>query len=226
LIFDWDFTDDFLKPLGEFGGLLMLILGIIWIVFVAYETRRRGSFKKRKSEDWDFDVTKFLKGLTYFGFLVGLFAILTGVSELMFDISPTNRYEEVTANGIPAVNIFTAAMLIILGILTFVKPGNDLPLASLFGLIAASAIIIIITLVLPPEVEIIIGVFINFRLFLFIVFIIIFAIIALIVKFYTAGFMAVSKVLSWPPLGVIVTAFCFLQGFLLLVFGVSISGVF
>jgi magnesium-transporting ATPase (P-type) len=223
LIFDWDFTDDFLKPLAEYGGLMMLILGIIWIIFVAYETKRRGSFKKRKSEDWDFNNTKFLKSLTYFGFLVGLFAILTGVSELMFDRPPTNKYEDVTQN---AVNIFTAASLIIVGILTFVKPGNDLPLASLFGLFAASAIIVIITLVLPPEVEQVIGAFVNFRLFLFIVFIIIFAIIALIVKFYTAGFMTVSKVLSWPPLGIIVSAFCFLQGFLLLVFGVSISGIF
>ena len=223
MIFNWDFTDDFLKPLAEFGGLFMLILGIIWAIYVAYETKRRGSFKTRKSEDWDFKVTKVLKGLTYLGFLVGLFTILTGAAELMFDRPPTNRYEDVTEN---AVNIFTALMLIILGILTFVKPGNDLPLASLFGLVAASAVIIIITLVLPPEVEQVIGAFINFRLFLFIVFIIIFALIALIIKFYTSGFMAVSKALSWPPLAVIVAAFCFLQAFLLLVFGVSISGVF
>jgi len=223
LIFNWDFTDDFLKPLAEFGGLFMLILGIIWAIYVAYETKRRGSFKTRKSEDWEFKITKFLKGLTYLGFLVGLFTILTGAAELMFDRPPTNRYEDVTEN---AVNIFTALMLIILGILTFVKPGNDLPLASLFGLVAASAVIIIITLVLPPEVEQVIGAFINFRLFLFIVFIIIFALIALIIKFYTSGFMAVSKALSWPPLAVIVAAFCFLQAFLLLVFGVSISGVF
>ncbi|MFX1320866.1 MAG: hypothetical protein ACFFAQ_04390 [Promethearchaeota archaeon] len=223
MIFNWDFTDDFLKPLAEFGGLFMLILGIIWAIYVAYETKRRGSFKTRKSEDWEFKITKFLKGLTYLGFLVGLFAILTGAAELMFDRPPTNRYEDVTEN---AVNIFTALMLIILGILTFVKPGNDLPLASLFGLVAASAVIIIITLVLPPEVEQVIGAFINFRLFLFIVFIIIFALIALIIKFYTSGFMAVSKALSWPPLAVIVAAFCFLQAFLLLVFGVSISGVF
>ncbi|MCK4687066.1 MAG: hypothetical protein KAT66_02975 [Candidatus Lokiarchaeota archaeon] len=223
MIFNWDFTDDFLKPLAEFGGLFMLILGIIWAIYVAYETKRRGSFKTRKSEEWDFDITKFLKGLTYLGFLVGLFTILTGAAELMFDRPPTNRYEDVTEN---AVNIFTALMLIVLGILTFVKPGNDLPLASLFGLVAASAVLIIITLVLPPEVEQVIGAFINFRLFLFIVFIIIFAIIALIIKFYTSGFMAVSKALSWPPLAVIVAAFCFLQAFLLLVFGVSISGVF
>lgn len=223
MIFNWDFTDDFLKPLAEFGGLFMLILGIIWAIYVAYETKRRGSFKTRKSEDWEFKITKFLKGLTYLGFLVGLFTILTGAAELMFDRPPTNRYEDVTEN---AVNIFTAIMLIVLGILTFVKPGNDLPLASLFGLVAASAVIIIITLVLPPEVEQVIGAFINFRLFLFIVFIIIFAIIALIIKFYTSGFMAVSKALSWPPLAVIVAAFCFLQAFLLLVFGVSISGIF
>ncbi len=221
--FNWNFTDDFLKPLAEFGGLFMLILGTIWIIYVAYETKRRKSFKKRKVTDYDFDVTRFLKVLTYLGFLVGLFSILTGAAELMFDRPPTNRYEDVTEN---AVNIFTAILLIVLGILAFVKPGNDLPLASLFGLVAASAVLIIITLVLPPEVEQVIGAFINFRLFLFIVFIIIFAIIALIIKFYTSGFMAVSKALSWPPLAVIVAAFCFLQAFLLLVFGVSISGVF
>ncbi|MFX0080755.1 MAG: hypothetical protein ACFE94_03285 [Candidatus Hodarchaeota archaeon] len=223
MIFEWDFTDNFLKPLGEFGGFFMIILGIIWVIFVAYETRRRKSFKKRKVEEWDFDVTKFLKILTYLGFLIGLFSILTGAAELMFDIPPTNRFEDVNGD---ATSVFTAIMLIILGILTFVKPGNDLPIASMFGIFAASAVIIIITLVLPPEVEQVIGAFINFRLFLFIVFIIIFAIIALIVKFYTSGFMAVSKALSWPPLAVIVAAFCFIQGFLLLVFGVSITGVF
>ena len=60
MIFQFDFTEHILKPLGKFGGWFMLILGIIWLVYAAYETKRRKSFKKRKVEDWDFDVTKFL----------------------------------------------------------------------------------------------------------------------------------------------------------------------
>ncbi|KKK59405.1 hypothetical protein LCGC14_3034710, partial [marine sediment metagenome] len=72
----------------------------------------------------------------------------------------------------------------------------------------------------------VIAVFIDPKILLVIIFIIIFAIIALTAKFYMSGVMAISKALSWPPLAFIVAAFCLIQGLLLLVLGVSISGYF
>ncbi|MFX1481409.1 MAG: hypothetical protein ACFFCI_25295, partial [Promethearchaeota archaeon] len=158
----------------------------------------------------------------YLGFVVGLLCIVSGVSGLMFDISPSVAY----ANFEDGRNLFTSILLIVVGILTFVKPANDLPLASIVGMLVATLVVILLALLIPQTVIDLIAVFINPKILLAIVFIIIFAIVALTAKFYTAGFMAVSKAISWPPLAIIVALFCFIQGFLLVVIGVSISGVF
>ncbi|MFX0028901.1 MAG: hypothetical protein ACFE8B_06815 [Candidatus Hermodarchaeota archaeon] len=222
MIFAWDFKENLLIPLGEFGGFFMLLLGVIWLLYAVHETKRRKSFKKRKVEDWDFDITKFLKVLTYLGFIVGLLCIISGVSGLMFDIPPSVAY----ANFENDRNLFTSIILIVFGVLTFVKPANDFPLASIIGILAATLVVIMLALLIPQTVIDLIAVFINPKILLAIVFIIIFALVALTAKFYTAGFMAVSKAISWPPLAVIFALFCLLQGFLLVVIGVSISGVF
>ncbi len=220
MIFAFDFTKNILKPLSQWGGFFLLLLGIIWIIYAIYETKRRGSFKKRKVETWDFDVTKFLKVLTYCGFIVGIFAILSGVGELILDVPPSKAYV------LEGKSIFTAIILIVFGIFTFLKPINDLPIASIIGLMVASLIVAIIALAIPPDLVDVIAVFIDPKILLIVIFIIIFAIIALTAKFYMSGIMAISKALSWPPLAFIVAAFCLIQGFLLLVIGVSISGYF
>jgi len=219
LIFAFDFTEHILKPLGKFGGFFMLVLGIIWLIYAAYETKRRKSFKKRKVEDWDFDVTKFLKALTYIGFIVGLLCLISGVAGLMFDIPPSKLYAATTED---ARNIFTSIILIIFGILTFVKPANDLPLSSLVGVLAASLVVIVLAFAIPQTVIDLIAALVDPRIVLAIIFIIVFALVALTAKFYTKAFMAISKALSWPPLAIIVAIFSFIQGFLLLVIGISI----
>ena len=224
MIFAFDFTENILKPLAQLGGFFLLLLGIIWIIYAIYETKRRGSFKKRKVETWDFDITKFLKILTYFGFIVGIFSILSGVGELILKVPPSTAYA--LLNSTTDRNIFTAIILIVFGVFTFLKPINDLPIASIIGLLVASLIMAIIALAIPPQLVQVIAVFIDPKILLVIIFIIIFAIIALTAKFYMSGVMAISKALSWPPLAFIVAAFCLIQGLLLLVLGVSISGYF
>ena len=225
MLLQFDFTENILKPLGKLGGWFLLILGIMWLVYAAYETKRRKSFKRRKVEDWDkeFDVTKFLKGLTYIGFIVGLLSLISGFSGLIFDIPPSVAYVTTSEN---ARNLFTSILLIVFGILTFVKPANDLPLASLIGILAASLAVIVLAFAIPQVVVDFIAVVIDPKILLAILFIIIFAIVALTAKFYTKAFMTISKAISWPPLAVIFAFFCFIQGFLLLVIGVSISGYF
>ncbi|MBA7658933.1 hypothetical protein ES703_66896 [subsurface metagenome] len=224
MIFTFDFTKNILKPLSQWGGFFLFLLGIIWIIYALYETKRRGSFKKRKVETWDFDVTKFLKILTYFGFIVGIFSILSGVGALILDVPPSTAYA--LKNPTVGRSLFTAIILIVFGIFTFLKPINDLPIASVIGLMVASLIVAIIALAIPEKFVEAIAVFIDPKILLVIIFIIIFAIIALTAKFYMSGVMAISKALSWPPLAFIVAAFCLIQGFLLLVVGVSISGYF
>ena len=200
----------------------MLILGVIWLVYAIYEAKRRGSVKERKVEEWNFDVTKFLKFLTYFGIVIGILSILSGVGGLILNQPPSRAF----AFNNPNASIFTSVFLIILGMLTLLKPLNDLPISSVIGILLASIVVIVVAFSIPDQVVQLIAVFIDPRLLLVIIFIIVFAIVALTVKFYIGTLMAISKAISWPVLAFIVAAFCLLQGFLLLVIGVSITGFF
>ncbi|MFX1326394.1 MAG: hypothetical protein ACFE8N_15700, partial [Promethearchaeota archaeon] len=119
-------------------------------------------------------------------------------------------------------NLFTAILLIIFGILTFVKPANDLPLSSLIGVLAASLVVIVLAFAIPQTVIDLIAALVDPRIVLAVIFIIVFALVALTAKFYTQAFMTISKALSWPPLAVIFAIFCFIQGVLVLVLGISI----
>jgi hypothetical protein len=138
----------------------------------------------------------------------------------MYNIPPSLAFQS------GEVSLFTSSLLIILGILTFLKPMNDLPIASIVGILAASAIIAILIIVLPKQVYEVLNIFIDAKLFLIILFIIIFAIVALTAKFYIGALMKISKVLSWPPIAFIIAGLCLIQGFLILVVGTSISGYF
>lgn len=223
MIYQFDFTEGFLRPLAEFAGFFLLILGIMWMIYAIYETKRRGSFKERKVEDWNFKITKFLKFFTYFGIVIGCLSLLSGVGGLILDQPPSVAY---AANTQDAKSVFTSAFLIIVGILTLLKPLNDLPISSVLGVLLASLVVVIVALAIPDQVVEVIAVFINPKLLLVIIFIIVFAIVALTVKFYIGALMTISKAISWPPLAFIMSVFCLLQGFLLLVVGVSITGIF
>lgn len=216
----FQFKEVFLIPLAEIAGFFVLILGIMWLIYGIYEAKRRGSVKERKIEDWDFKLTKCFKVLTYLGFLVGILSILSGVAGLLYNRPPSVAFQS------GEVSIFTSVFLIILGILTFLKPMNDIPISSVVGLLAGTAVVAIIVMALPGEAYIIIGIFMNPTLFFVILFIIVFAIVALTAKFYIGTLMAISKIISWPVIALIIAGFCILQGFLLLVVGVSITGYF
>jgi uncharacterized membrane protein len=211
-----------MRPLAEFAGFFLLILGVMWMVYAIYETKRRGSFKERKVEDWNFDITKFLKFLTYLGIAVGVFSLISGVGGLILDQAPSVAYANTTQD---AKSVFTSAFLIIFGILTLLKPLNDLPISSVIGILLATIVVVIVALAIPDELVEVIAVFINPKLLLVIVFIVVFAIVALTVKFYIGALMTISKAISWPPLAFIIAVFCLLQGFLILVIGVSVTGL-
>ena len=223
LIYQFDFTEGFLRPLAEFAGFFTLILGVMWLVYAIYEAQRRGSVKKRKVEDWNFDVTKFLKFFTYFGIIIGILSILSGVGGLVLDQAPSVAY---ASNTQDAKSLFVSAFLIIAGIFTLLKPLNDLPISSVIGILLASLIVIVAVSAIPDQVVQVIAIFIDPKLLLLIIFIVVFAIVALTVKFYIGILMGISKAISWPVLAFIIAAFSILQGFLLLVIGVSITGFF
>ena len=222
LIYQFDFTEGFLRPLAEFAGFFTLVLGVMWLVYAIYEAQRRGSVKKRKVEDWNFDVTKFLKFLTYFGIVVGILSLLSGVGGLILNQPPSRAF----AFNNPNASVFTSVFLIIVGVFTLLKPLNDLPISSVIGILLASIVVVVAASLIPDQVVQVIAVFIDPKLLLVIICIIVFAFIALTVKFYIGVLMGISKAISWPVLAFILAAFCLLQGFLLLVVGVSITGYF
>ena len=212
-------VDGFLRPLAQFAGFFLFILGIIWIIYTFHEATRRKSFLKKQVEDWDFDITKLLKILTFSGLVVGILAILAGSAGLILNEPPSVAYITTTGNE---RNLFTCIVLIILGLLTFIKPLNDIPIASMAGILVGLFISILIAFLIPDNAVDFIAEYINPKLLLVIIFVIIFAIVAVAVKFWTAGFMFISKILSWPPLAMIIAIFCFVQGFLLISMGISI----
>ena len=220
MFFQDSIVNVFLEPLSQLAALFLILLGVIWIIYGLHEGLRRKSFRKlTKVEDWDFDITKFLKILTLLGFVVGIFSIITGVGALILNLPPSIAYATTTANE---RNFFTCILLIVLGFFTFMKPLNDLPIASMVGLAAATLVTVVIAMLIPDIAVELIENFIDPKIVLIVLFLIIFAIVAVTVKFYTAGLMFLSKIISWPPIAFVVAIFCFIQGFALVIFGVSL----
>jgi hypothetical protein len=210
---------DFLKGLTEFGAAFLLLLGIIWIIYGLYEATRRKSFLKKQVEDWDFPITKFLKVLTLSGFVVGILCVIVGTGSLILNLPPSKLYGIETANS---RNLFTSVLLIILGVITFLKPINDLPIASMIGLLVSTLACILIAWAIPDSAVRAIEGYINPKIVLIVIFLIIFAIVAITVKFWMSFWMGLSKLFSWPPLAAIIAIFCITQSTFLIVVGRSI----
>jgi len=217
----WSIIRLFFSWVSESAAIMMVLSGVMAITWLGFEKKRRGSFTKRKVEE-EFDVTKFLRGLSYIGLILGIFVVWSGVMSLILDIPPSFQYRDVTENG---ANHFTSIFLIVIGIAILFFPIKDLPLASLLGLGVATATVIVIALIVPDNVVTWIGGFINTKWLLVIIFIIITVVVAISVKFYIGVLKAISKFLSWPPIALVIVVFCLVQGFALWIFGVSIFGL-
>lgn len=213
-------VDQFLEPMGELAALFVIILGVFWGIFASYEANRRKSWRKLTGvEDWDFNITAFLKILTGIGFFVGIFAIISGVAGLILNIAPSIAYSTQTGDS---RNLFTSILLIVLGILTLMKPLNDLPIPGIIGFAVAGGVTLVIAFLIPDVAVSLIANYIDPKILLIVIFIVIFTIVGITVKFYLTGVMILSKIISFPPIAIIIAGFCFVQGFALLIFGISL----
>jgi len=217
----WDVFQDFFDWIAESGAIMLILAGLIAITWFGYESKRRRSITKRKVDEYEFNVTKFLRILSYIGIIVGVFCIFSGAVSLLRNLPPSFKYEELYGPNAGA-NIFTSISLIVIGLICFLKPINDLPWAGIIGLIVGGIITFFIAISVPDQLVEVIAVFIDPRWVLGILFVLIVAIVALTVKFYISGLMAISKVLSWPPIALIIMLYCFIQGFSLWIFGFSV----
>lgn len=213
-------VDIVLEQIGYLGSFFLLLMGAYWVAMGVYEWKiKRKSFTSTKTEEWDFEITALFKVLVYTGFVIGLVSIVAGVAELIMGIPPSLAYK---SNFGQEFNLLTALLLIILGVFAFLKPLNDLPIGSIVGILASSAVTIIVALLIPESAKELIAVFIDPKWFFIIFFIVLFAIVAVVVKFYIGALMWFSKVVSWPPLAIIAAGFCFVQGFLLTFVGIPL----
>ena len=220
----WEIIKGFFDWVGESAAIMMVLSGAMAITWLGYERKRRGSFTKRKVEAV-FDVTKFLRVISYLGLILGIFVIWSGVISLILDISPSFEYAKLNPGEAPfdgEANHFTSIFLIVIGIAMFFFPIKDLPLASIIGLLAGTATVIAIVLLVPDSAVKFIGGFVEIKWVLIIIFIVITVIVIIAVKFYIGIFKTISKVLSWPPIALVIVIFCLVQGFALWIWGVSI----
>jgi len=212
----------FLDWVAQSAGVMVFISAFIALTWLGFERKRRGSFTRRKAseegEDKKFDISRFLKILSYFGIVVGILDIWAGTMGLILDIPPSFRYADITD---PGADHFTSIFLIVIGIAMLFKPVNDMPLASIIGILAGSAAAVALVIFIPDTAVVWISDWINPKLGLIIVFILVTAIVALTAKFYIGILQKISKFLSWPPVAFLVMIFCLVQGILLLL-GMSI----
>lgn len=217
----WPYLAGFFTWVSESAGIFVLISGIVALSWLVFESKRRGSFFKRKSDsDKSSTLSKFLRIalriISYSGVIIGILNIWAGAMGLILDIPPSFKY------GPDHADHFTCIFLIVVGMAMFFKPVNDLPLSSILGMIAGSASVFILALLVPESVKVFIAGWINPKLLLIIIFIIVTALVAFIAKFFIKIPQAISKFLSWPPIAFVIMVFGFVQGILLWGFGISI----
>ncbi|MHA1669411.1 MAG: hypothetical protein ACTSV5_02410 [Promethearchaeota archaeon] len=210
----------FLDWVAQSAGVMVFISAFIALTWLGYERKRRGSFTRRtaseEGEEKKFDLSKFLKILSYLGIIVGILDIWAGAMGLILDIPPSFKYAAIGADH------FTCIFLIVIGIAMLFKPVNDMPLASIIGILAGSAAALALAIFVPDSAVELIANWINPKLGLIITFILVTAIVAVTAKFYIGVLQKISKFLSWPPIAFIIMLFCFAQGILLWGFGISI----
>ncbi len=218
----WPYLSGFLTWVSESAGIFVFISGVIALTWVGFEGKRRGSFFKRKS-DSESTISKslrlVLRIISYSGVIVGILNIWAGSMGLILDKPPSFAYRDLTANN---ADHFTCIFLIVVGIAMLFKPVKDLPLTSMISLIAASATVFILALLVPDSVVTFITPWINPKLLLIIIFITVTVLVAFVAKFFIKIPQIISKFLSWPPIAFAIMVFALVQGILLWGFGISI----
>ncbi len=191
----WDFVVSITTNMG--AGVCLLVCGAVWVLDTIYEASRREGILKR-DDNWDFDMTTLLKILSIIACASGIVFAVIGILGFV-------------TNTIPKA--LTCTSLIILGILTLLKPVNDLPIASVLALLVTSvltAIVVGVIIVFEPTFSIQTGIIIIVAL------VIVFIISLCVAKFWLAGPELVSKLVSWPVISIIGAAYCFILGGLVL----------
>ncbi|MHA1521877.1 MAG: hypothetical protein ACTSVZ_01140 [Promethearchaeota archaeon] len=204
---------------GDSGAWMLIFCGLMALVWFFYEGMRRGWIRKKKDE-WEMDnVTRFLKFIIFLGILLGLINIITAIITIWGNIPPSFAYRD---NPIPYAqnhyDLLTSISLLVMGLAMFIKPLQDVPIATIVGLVAGAAVALVLAMIIPVDT---VG-DTTLKWILVITFIAITSIVGALLKVWVDGVEAVAKFLSWPPIALIIAAFCITQGLFVLVGGTSL----
>jgi hypothetical protein len=221
----WTLISGFFTWIANSAAIMLVLCGVVALSWMGFEAKRRESFWKRVV-DIEYHVTNVLKIISFFGWIVGVFAIWAGVMGLILHIPTSFAYRDFIDPSTPqGANHFTCIFLIVFGIAIFLKPVNDLPLSGIIALLIGIGTAIVVALIVPDTVVEWIATFFNPKWILVIIFIVVTIIVFLSIKFWIDSLKLISKVLCWPPISFCIMIFCFIQGFALWIFGVSIPNI-
>ena len=152
----WPYLVGFFNWVSESAGIFVLLSGIVAFSWFAFEWTRRGSFFKRKSESSSLSklLRVVLRIISYSGVVIGILDVWAGTMGLIQDIPPSFAYGAIT----PHADHFTCIFLIVVGIAMFFKPINDLPVASIVGLLAGTAAAAALAAFIPESVVVLLQV--------------------------------------------------------------------
>ncbi len=213
--------DWFVNTFGGKDGWLLIGCGIMTLIWFLYEGYRKDGFLRPKKEEWEYDtVSTILKILIFSGIFLGLLSIATAIVSMVYKIPPCSNCPEFTS-----YDKLTSITLLILGMIMFIKPLVDLPWATLLGSIIGAGTVLAVVLLMPNEAveygtqEI----DINLKWILLVIFLVIFSIVFTIVKLTLGWVEFLSKLIAWPPIALILSAFCFFQAIAVVGFGWSLT---
>ena len=219
--------DTFLAIFGDSAAWMLIFAGCMAVVWFLYEGYRNGGFIRRTKEDFEkYDqIGGFLKLIILLGMVLGAIEIATGIVTIMLNLSPSDKFAEVV--GEQRCDILTSALLIAMGLTMFLKPMLDAPLSAIIGLIAAVLVGIALAIFIPQEWVDIAYQYssVNPRYILIGVAGFVGLLVSAMAKFAIGSLETIAKVLSWPPVALIMAIVCFVQGFGVLIFGFTLSSL-
>ncbi len=211
-------VQDFFNWFPNNAGWMLFFGGLIALTWVFYERKRKKGFVRFEKEDWDItDVSTFLRIISILGIFLGVLMIWAAVVGIRDNIAPSALYSTVTG---PNYDLFTSIACIVVGAVCFMKPINDLPWAGIIGIFAAVGSGIFLGLRIEE-----LGTILNpdfIQQFIIWASVIIGSLTGLVLKFWVGSIQTISKVLSYPPVALIVAIFCFIQSFCLISGGVTL----
>jgi hypothetical protein len=208
-----------INALSDSGASILLVISIYTLIVVYAEMYRRGGFLYHKFESpVEPKLSWLVKFILYVGIFVGVFGIMVGVLTIWLSQPPSHAYLVKYGDHWDPL---TSVLLCVMGVILLFQPLKDVPWIALLGFVAGITAGILIVSVIPSSwlVYLQLQTNLNWQWLYIVIFLVIATLIGLAVKFWFTGLEMISKILSWPPIALILGIYCFIQALNLLLYG-------